>query len=149
MKTTQSLVMALNEEEDDDDLLNLDLDDDTNKILSSNKKDEDVFKQPEIPNFMSEKNDEIISTFSSNKTLTNEQQLLNGMFLNNDEDEEDLLIASQIDLISSTQMNGKKQSPVVAINQVEDNLASDTTNKKVCISNFLLLCCSLYVNSNS
>jgi hypothetical protein len=149
MKTTQSLVMALNEEEDDDDLLNLDLDDDTNKILSSNKKDEDIFKQPEIPNFMSEKNDEIISTFSSNKTLTNEQQLLNGMFLNNDEDEEDLLIASQIDLISSTQMNGKKQSPVVAINQVEDNLASDTTNKKVCISNFLLLCCSLYVNSNS
>lgn len=110
MRTTQSLGMTMNAEEDDDDLLSLDLDDDVNKIPSScQRKDEDLFKKPAIPNFLlEEKEDEIISTFTSHKISANEQKLLSDMFLNDDEDEEDQFIASQIDLISSTQMNGNK-----------------------------------------
>lgn len=104
MKTTQSLGMTMSADDDDDDLLSLDLD----EIPSSYRKDEDVFKKPEIPNFLLEKEDEIISTFSSHKISANEQKLLSDMFLNDDEDEEDQFIASQIDLISSTQMNGNK-----------------------------------------
>ena len=102
---------------DDDDLLSLDLDDDFNKNPVSQMKppdSTDVFKKPvEIEKFLlEEREDEIISTFSNNKSISvQEQKELSQLFANDDEDEEDQFIASQSIFSSSTQVVTKPESP--------------------------------------